>query len=57
VKEIQEVGCELKDPYEGLVDFLSIRDGQYVYLCWKYGEEKINFWHGLYDGIKGRKPV
>jgi hypothetical protein len=28
-----------------------------VLLCWKYGEEKIEFWHGMEEGFKGRKPI
>jgi len=31
-KELQTFGCELKDPATGLIDFLSLRDGQEVYL-------------------------
>src|SRR3954454_14936117 len=36
--ELQNLGVELKDPYTGLVDFLSILDGHEVYLCWRLGE-------------------
>jgi hypothetical protein len=28
-----------------------------VLLCWKYGEEKIEFWHGTEEGFAGRKPI
>ncbi len=53
----QEWGCELKDIDEGLVDFPSYRDGKLVYLCWKRGEERIQFWHDIEAGFGGRHPV
>ena len=48
--------CELKDPSIGLIDFLSLRDGREIYLCWYLGEEHINFWHYLDAGYAGRQP-
>jgi hypothetical protein len=57
LEELQIFGCELKDPETGLIDFLSLRDGQEVYLCWKLGEERIEFWHYLYTGFAGRQPL
>lgn len=53
----QELGCELKDLDEGLVDFPSHRDGKLVYLCWKRGERQIEFWHDLESGFGGRQPI
>jgi hypothetical protein len=53
----QEWGCELKDIDQGLVDFPSYRDGKLVYLCWKRGEERIEFWHDIEAGFGGRQPV
>ncbi|SRR6266567_642481 len=57
LEELQTFGCELKDPETGLIDFLSLRDGQEVYLCWKLGEERIEFWHYLHTGFAGRQPL
>lgn len=57
VSELQEFGCELKDPNTGLIDFLSLRDGQEVYLCWQLGEDRIRFWHYLDTGFAGRQPL
>jgi hypothetical protein len=50
-------GCELKDLDAGLVDFPSYRDGRLVYLCWKRGEARIDYWHDLDSGFSGRQPV
>jgi hypothetical protein len=57
LEELQTFGCELKDPEIGLIDFLSLRDGQEVYLCWKLGEKRIEFWHYLHTGFAGRQPL
>lgn len=55
--ELQRFGCELKDPDTGLIDFLSLRDGEEVYLCWRLGEDRIRFWHTLDGGVAGRQPL
>jgi hypothetical protein len=55
--ELSEFECELKDPDLGLVDFLSLRDGREVYLCWRLGEERIKYWHPLDTGFRGRRPL
>lgn len=57
IEHLQETGCVVKDLDEGLVDFLTVREGRDVYLCWKMGEERIGYWHGLEDGFAGRKPL
>ncbi len=57
VDEIQETGCVVKDLDTGLVDFPSLRRGEKVYLCWKLGEERIGYWHGIEEGFAGRKPL
>jgi hypothetical protein len=57
VDELSSFGCELKDPNMGLIDFLSLRDGREVYLCWHLGEEHINFWHYPDAGFAGRQPL
>lgn len=57
VEEIRGLGCELKDPYLGLVDFHTWRDGEVVYLCWQRGEPRVAHWHTLEAGFAGRKPL
>ncbi len=54
--ELEGFGCELKDPETGLIDFLGLRDGREIYLCWHLGEERINYWHELHTGFTGRQP-
>lgn len=56
-KMLTEIGCELKDLDLGLVDFPSYRDGTLVYLCWKRGEPRIEYWHPIESGYSGRQPL
>jgi hypothetical protein len=58
VAAIDALGILLKDPDTGLVDFLHRRaDGREVYLCWRYGEEQVAFWHELSAGFAGRRRL
>jgi hypothetical protein len=57
IEEVSGFGCELKDPTIGLIDFLSLRNGRAVYLCWHLGEDRINYWHFLDAGFAGRQPL
>lgn len=58
LREIAELGVEVKDPNEGLVDFRAERRGREIYLCWKLGEgDRIAFWHDLDTGFAGRKII
>jgi hypothetical protein len=55
--EIDAIGVQVKDLDIGLLDFPCAVGDEIVLLCWKYGEEKIEFWHGMEEGFKGRKPL
>jgi hypothetical protein len=54
---IRSHGCVIKDLNSGLVDFLSEREGREVYLCWRFGEPQVAFYHELHTGYRGRRPV
>jgi hypothetical protein len=55
--EIDEIGVQVKDLEQGLLDFPCVMDGRTVLLCWKLGEKEIGFWHAPEDGFAGRKPL
>jgi hypothetical protein len=55
--EIDAIGVQVKDLDMGLLDFPCAVEDEIVLLCWKYGEDKITFWHGLEEGFRGRKPI
>ena len=57
IERIHSLGCQIKDLEQGLVDFPTLFEGREVLLCWKLGEERIEWWHGLEDGFAGRKPI
>lgn len=57
LRELDELGVELKDPRLGLVDFPSEREGEVVYLCWKLDEPEIAWWHPIDTGFAGRRPL
>ncbi len=52
---ILATGAVVKDINNGLVDFLSQRDGRDIYLCWKYNEARVGHWHELDAGFAGRQ--
>ena len=55
--KIRSHGCIIKNLNAGLVDFLSERDGREVYLCWRYGEPSVDFYHELHTGFRGRERI
>jgi hypothetical protein len=57
LEELLATGGVPKDLELGLVDFLGHVKGREVNLCWRYGEKKIRFWHGLDEGFGGRKAI
>ena len=57
VRAVADLGVTLKDVNTGLVDFLTERDGREVYLCWRYGEPEIGYWHELHTGFASRRPL
>jgi hypothetical protein len=57
IEEVQEIGCLIKDLDIGLIDFPTTYHGNEVYLCWKLGESGIEYWHGVDEGFRGRKPI
>src|SRR5438445_7400446 len=57
ISELEDLGVKLRDIETGLVDFPAKRFGEVVYLCWKYGESGIEFWHTQSEGFASRKQI
>jgi hypothetical protein len=57
VNEIHGLGAEVKDADEGLIDFPALRGEEEVLLCWKLGEDEIEYWHSVEGGFAGRRPL
>lgn len=59
VKELTDLGVQVKDLDEGLIDFPAVHpeSGETVLLCWRVGEAEVGWWHDLEEGFAGRKPL
>ena len=57
VHQVLATGAQVKDINTGLLDFSAWHDNHEVYLCWKYGEGEIAFWHEIDAGFAGRQPI
>ena len=57
VKDLDDLGVQVKDLDAGLLDFPALREGEEVLLCWKVGEDAVEWWHREEDGYAGRKPI
>jgi hypothetical protein len=47
----------VKSVEQGLVDFYGVIENRLVFLCWKRGEQGIEYYHHLEDGFPGRQPI
>ena len=56
-ERINAVGAEVKSLEEGLLDFPALRGDEVVLLCWRLGEDEIQYWHRTDEGFTGRKPL
>lgn len=57
IEKVHSYGCQIKDLDIGLLDFPTLYRGEEVCLCWKLGEDGINYWHGVTEGFRGRKKI
>ncbi len=57
IRELERLGCQVKDLDIGLLDFPTVYRGMDALLCWKLGEPQIRFWHRDDEGFTGRKPI
>jgi hypothetical protein len=56
VEETASLGIEVRR-IDGLVDFPAWVEGQVAFLCWRFGEERICFWHPTTQGFDGRRAL
>jgi hypothetical protein len=55
--QLDEAGVQVKDLDEGLLDFPAVHEGREILLCWRVGEDRVAYWHGIDEGFAGRKPI
>jgi hypothetical protein len=56
-KQIEDLGCFLKDIELGLIDFPCEVGGEIVFLCWQSGEPQVSSWHAIDSGFANRRPL
>ena len=56
-KKIRSYGCLIRDLNKGLIDFLAVREERDVFLCWRHGEPKVEYFHELHSGFTGRQRI
>jgi hypothetical protein len=57
IYRVESLGCVMKDIDLGLVDFPAVQRDEPIYLCWKYGEPRVEHWHGIDEGFSARKRL
>jgi hypothetical protein len=57
VEQIQTLGVLIKDLDQGLLDFPARFGDEEVLLCWRLGEDRVAYYHGIEEGFAGRKPL
>ena len=57
LQKILDIGAFPKGLDPTLVDFPYRLGDKEVYLCWKWGEKKITYYHGFEEGFSGRRPL
>ena len=57
IRQLQEIGCVIRDLEKGQVDFPGKYQGRNVCFCWTRGEKAIQHYRFLTDGSDKRRPV
>ncbi len=57
VKELEDLNLVAPEVDRPFVDFPAIYDDKDVCLCWKIGEERIQYWHPQSEPCSARRPV
>ena len=55
--QLDGMGIQLRDIATGLVDFPALVAGRPVWLCWRLGEERIDWWHETSEGFDARRRL
>ena len=57
VARIDGWGITLREIETGLIDFPALVNGRQVWLCWRLGEDEVEWWHELDTGLAGRQRL
>jgi len=56
-QELNMVGCRLRDWQTGAIDWPAVCEGRDVYLCWRLGEEAVEYYHEAFESFAARKRL
>jgi hypothetical protein len=57
VARIDAWSITLRDIDTGLIDFPALANGRQIWLCWRLGEDDVDWWHGVEEGFAGRRRL
>ena len=57
VVQIDDWGITLREITTGLIDFPALANGRPIWLCWRLGEDDIEWWHEANTGFDSRQPL
>jgi hypothetical protein len=57
VLEMDGWGIQLREIETGLVDFPALVAGRPIWLCWRLGEDRVEWWHETSEGFAGRRRM
>jgi hypothetical protein len=57
LRELEDLGLEVRDLELGLIDFPTIIRGEPAFLCWRLEEDEVGYWHPAGKGYADRTPV
>jgi hypothetical protein len=57
VARIDALGITLRDIESGLIDFPALASGRQIWLCWRLGEDDVEWWHEVSTGFSDRRPI
>jgi hypothetical protein len=57
IRELEELGVDVKDLESGQVEFPSERHTRPIWLCWQVGETSVGQWRGENESFADRRPV
>lgn len=56
-RALHDLAIQVRDPEQGLLDFPAEIEGSPAFLCWRFGEDKVAYWHPRNTGFADRRPL
>ncbi|NLE28664.1 MAG: DUF2203 domain-containing protein [Phycisphaerae bacterium] len=56
-QELNSIGCQLRDWQSGTVEWPAMYGGREIYLCWRMGDAKVEYWHEAYEHFAARRRI